>query len=56
MYNAMQTKFSSPQCGAADYSCQLKLKIYPNCGHGWIGGSCNKGQVINNIVAWIKNH
>jgi len=59
MYDAMQTKFLSPTCIDNSYNCQLKLKIYENCGHGWVNsdtGICNKNQIMNDIVNWINNH
>lgn len=56
MEDAMRNMFGSPTCGENDFSCQLKLGLYDNCGHGWTGGNCSKTQVISDIMSWLNAH
>lgn len=56
MLAAMSTQFGSSPCDESDFTCQLKMKLYENCGHGWTGVGCRKQMVMNDIVEWIESH
>lgn len=59
MFTAMQTKYGTSSCNPNEFSCQLKQINYPDCGHGWINGengSCNKNEIMNNIIEWMNSH
>lgn len=56
MLAAMENAFGTAICDTADFSCQLKMKLYENCGHGWTGGNCRKQEVMGDIVEWIEGH
>ncbi|NOQ75707.1 MAG: alpha/beta hydrolase fold domain-containing protein [Crocinitomix sp.] len=57
MYSAFLSKF--PAAIIADdgiYAGTIKKTIYANCGHGWIGGGCQKNTVMTDIVKWMNAH
>jgi acetyl esterase/lipase len=56
MMTAMQNKFGTVNCEESDFSCHLKLGAYPDCGHGWIGGNCQRQMLISDIVNWLVEH
>jgi len=56
MYDAVVAKNNPSTCTSDSYDCDLKKTIYPNCGHGWTGNSCQKAIIVNDIVQWIKAH
>lgn len=52
----LNAKFGTSPAPLANFTGQHKLKKYNNCGHGWSGGSCNKAQIRNDVVAWLSAH
>lgn len=56
MMDALENKYGSSNCAADDFDCNFKKKVYEKCGHGWTGGNCAKSEVMDDIVAWFKNH
>jgi acetyl esterase/lipase len=56
MYDAFKNVNGSTDCGAEAYNCDLKKKVYANCGHGWVGGNCARNEVMSDIVKWIEGH
>jgi|GEM_PF-1915780 len=57
MYDAYLSKFpSATVAGFGEYGGDLKKSIYSNCGHGWIGGSCQRNTIMQDIVKWMNAH
>lgn len=57
MYDAFLAKYpSATVAGEGVYSGTLKKSIYANCGHGWIGGGCQKHTIMSDIVKWMNAH
>lgn len=56
LFDAIVAKNNPSVCENNTFNCDLKKKIYTNCGHGWIGNSCQKTIIMNDIVNWINAH
>ena len=54
----LNLKFGTTPTPTGDFTGQHKLKKYNNCGHGWanLGGSCNKGEIRNDVMSWLAEH
>ena len=50
------TKFGTTAAAVADFSADHKMLKYPLCGHGWGGASCNKTQMIDDVLNWLAVH
>ena len=57
MYDAFLEKFPDAEvANDGEFNGTLKKMIYDNCGHGWEGGSCQKNQIMSDIVDWMNAH
>ncbi len=54
--HAITTKFNTTPAPLNDFTSIHKMKKYSNCNHGWGGGSCNRNEVINDVISWLSNH
>lgn len=56
MKDALEAKWGAFNCDDTNFDCTYKMKKYSNCGHGWMGGNCNKTEIMNDILNWVQNH
>ena len=53
---ALNLTFGTSPAEPADFASPHKLLKYNNCGHGWSGGACNKGQIRADVIEWLSIH
>lgn len=56
LLTALNLTFGTSPAEPADFVSPHKLLKYNNCGHGWSGGACNKGQIRADVIEWLSIH
>lgn len=56
LLTALNLTFGTSPAEPADFASPHKLLKYNNCGHGWSGVACNKGQIRADVIEWLSIH